>query len=89
MSQHSLDILGLAWALVLCVGLSVLHFQTYSHPQRNALTRILYRYFSRAVAIKTFGWRPFEEPEPAIRFQAWSLLVLALFLLVFGGASLL
>lgn len=37
--------------------------------------------------MKTFGWRPFEEPEPAIRFQAWFLLALALFLLVVGGAS--
>ena len=89
MSRHALDALGLAWAFVFSLALSVLHFQTYKDPERNIVTRGLYRYWKRVVAIKTFGWRLFEEPEPAIRGQAWALLALAFLLLVFGGASLL
>jgi len=89
MSRQTLDALGLGYALVICVVLSVLHFQTYSDPQRNRATRQLYKYYKRIVAMKTFGWRAFEEPEPAIRFQAWLLIALALFLLIFGGAALL
>lgn len=88
MSKHALDALGALYGFVLCGGLSVLHFQTYSDPERNAVTRFIYRYWERMVAMKTFGWRPFEEPESAIRIQAWLLLVLALFLLAVGGATL-
>jgi hypothetical protein len=89
MSRHTLNALGLAWAFAISLALSVLHFQTYRNPERNTATRGLYRYWKRVVAVKTFGWRPFTEPEPAIHRQAWALLALALFLLVFGGASLL
>ncbi len=87
MSKHTLDALGAIYGFVMCGGLSLLHFQTYRDPERNAVTRFIYRYWERMVAIKTFGWRPFEEPEPAIRFQSWFLFVLALFLLAVGGAS--
>ncbi len=88
MNPTILDILGLLWAITLCFVLSAAHFQTYRDPERNVVTRHLYRWHERQVRIRTFGWRAFERPESAIRFQAWLSLLLGLFLLLAAGISL-
>jgi len=89
MNPTMLDVLGWLWAITLCFVVSAMHFQTYHDPERNGVTRYLYRLHERKVQIQTFGWRAFERPESAIRFQAWASLLLGLVFLAAGASHFL
>ena len=76
------DLLTSLWAVGLCVAIGYLHLLTYRAPDRNRLTKWLYRYWDRQTQRSTLGIRLFTEPSSALLAQALLLLGLGAVLAV-------